>query len=209
MEDSDRFEVWIARLQDGDPEAARRVWNRFSTKLLSLVQNRLGTRRRPRHADEEDVVNSAMGSLCRRAEQGEFPLLRDELDLWKLLVTITHRKALNLLRDESRQKRGGNVVRGDSALHWGPDARGGFDLLPSPEPTPEFAAMMLEATETLLGMLDPEAQQIAGLRLDGYTNQEIAQRIGKSLPTVERRLKLIRGLWSDWGNSRDPMDGAL
>ncbi|QDT57007.1 RNA polymerase sigma factor [Caulifigura coniformis] len=197
IEETDPFENWIERLQDGDPAAAEAVWNRFSAKLLRMVQLRLRTRR-PRHADEEDVVNSAMKSLCRRAEEGQFQHVRDGIDLWKLLVTITQRKAINLLRDAGRKKRGSRSVRGDSALRWVEGDGGGFDTLPSPEPTPEFAAMMFESTESLLQLLDGEARLIAELKLQGHTNSEVAQRIGKSLPTVERRLKLIRTIWDGW-----------
>jgi len=196
-DETDPFDDWIARLHQGDPAAAEAVWIRFSAKLLKYVKSRLGMRK-PRHADEEDVVNSAMKSLCRRAEEGQFQQLRDGIDLWKLLVTITQRKALNLLRHSGRRKRGGHAVRGDSALQWTREEGGGFDTLPSPEPTPEFAAMMLESTASLLALLDEEARLIAEMKLQGYTNSEVARQIGKSLPTVERRLKVIRTLWDGW-----------
>jgi DNA-directed RNA polymerase specialized sigma24 family protein len=32
-------------------------------------------------------------------------------------------------------------------------------------------------------------------KLEGYTNEEIAAKIGRALPTVERRLRLIRQRW--------------
>jgi DNA-directed RNA polymerase specialized sigma24 family protein len=34
-------------------------------------------------------------------------------------------------------------------------------------------------------------------KLDGHTNAEIAAKIGRSLPTVERRLRLIRDIWRE------------
>ena len=43
--------------------------------------------------------------------------------------------------------------------------------------------------------LDEGLQQIALLKLAAYTNEEIAVRIERSLPTVERRLRLIRAAW--------------
>ena len=50
---------------------------------------------------------SAFDSFCRNAERGRFPQLADRDSLWRLLVVITARKAAHLVRDETRQKRGG------------------------------------------------------------------------------------------------------
>jgi hypothetical protein len=41
----------------------------------------------------------------------------DRDDLWRRLVTLTERKAYNLVRDERRQKRGGGNVVGEAGLH--------------------------------------------------------------------------------------------
>jgi DNA-directed RNA polymerase specialized sigma24 family protein len=72
----------------------------------------------------------------------------------------------------------------------------GIDEVTGPDPTPEFAAEMVEAVDRLFDKLaDDELRQIARHKLEGYTNEEIAGKIGRSLPTVERRLRLIRELW--------------
>lgn len=76
----------------------------------------MASRRRgdtPRHAaNEEDVALSAFASFCRAAEQGRFPSLSDRDDLWKLLVVLTARKAVDLKRHEGRAKRGGGAFQG-------------------------------------------------------------------------------------------------
>ena len=48
----------------------------------------------------------------------------------------------------------------------------------------------------LLELLDGDMRHIALLKLEGYTNEEIAAAMGCSLPTVERRLRLIRKAWN-------------
>ena len=55
--------------------------------------------------------------------------------------------------------------------------------------------MVAENCARLLDRLEPELRQIAQLRLDGYTNAEIAAQLGCALRTVERRLELIRRIW--------------
>ena len=63
-------------------------------------------------------------------------------------------------------------------------------------PTPEFAAMMAEECQRLLERLDdPELAALALAKLEGYTNKEIAKRLGCSVRTVERQLRLIRKKW--------------
>jgi DNA-directed RNA polymerase specialized sigma24 family protein len=69
--------------------------------------------------------------------------------------------------------------------------------VPGPEPTPEFAAELAEEVDRLFDQLaDDQLRQIARLKMEGYTNQEIADTIGRAITTVERRLRLIRKTWS-------------
>ena len=63
-------------------------------RLVHLARAHLKSSLR-RVADEEDVAICAFNSFCRGAEQGRFPKLDDSTDLWRVLVTITERKAIN------------------------------------------------------------------------------------------------------------------
>jgi DNA-directed RNA polymerase specialized sigma24 family protein len=186
----------LERLKGGDHEAARLLWQRYYPRLVGLARKRL--RAAPRAAaDEEDAALSAFDSFCRRAEQGCFPDLKDRGGLWALLVVLTARKAADLVRHHERDKRGGGNVQGDSALRpaGGDSGPGGFDSLAGDEPTPEEAAILAEEVEGLLGRLrEPALRQVAVWKLEGYTNADIARMQGCSLPTVERRLAIIRRL---------------
>jgi DNA-directed RNA polymerase specialized sigma24 family protein len=165
-----------------------------------LCQKRL--RGHPRRAaDEEDVALSAFDSFCQRAAQGGFPQLQDRDDLWRLLVVIAARKAINLVHHDRRQRRGGGRVVRANAEQTGPDETDGAALeqIIGREPTPEFAALVAEQYERLLASLaDESLRHVAQSKLEGYTNQEIAQQLGCSLRTVERKLWVIRKRWSAW-----------
>jgi DNA-directed RNA polymerase specialized sigma24 family protein len=64
------------------------------------------------------------------------------------------------------------------------------------EPTPSFAAGVAEECRRLLDRLGSgELQEVALLKMEGYTNAEVAAKLGRSLATVERKLKLIRRTW--------------
>lgn len=199
MSAGDSVSRWIDELKAGQEAAATRLWNHFYGRLIGLACRKLGAAPR-RAADEEDVVASAFETFFRRAKQGQFPRLHDRDDLWQLLVKITERKALNQLRDQARQKRGGGKLRGESAFidKNASTAGPGINRVAGPEPTPEFAAVVAEGFQRLLDLLgDDQLRELALLKLEGYTNQELVERTGRSLPTIERRLRLIRDKWKE------------
>jgi DNA-directed RNA polymerase specialized sigma24 family protein len=189
--------VWIGALKAGDHAAAQRLWERYFRQLVRLARARFGGARR-RARGEEDAALSAFDSFCRGAAQGRFPQLRDRDNLWPLLVVITARKVIDARNHEARAKRGGGKVRGESA--WqdavdGSDRDGGINLVIGDEPTPAFVAEVAEETRRLLDALgSEELRSVAVWKMEGYSNAEIAKKMGCVERTVERRLKLIRGL---------------
>jgi len=186
----------IEQLKAGDQEAAAFLWQRYIGRLARIARHKL--RAAPRRvADEEDVVLQAFDSLFRRAGAGQFPDLNDRHDLWQLLVKIAERKASNQRRDAARKKRGGGRVRGHSVFAPAGDATEGpaVSCFADDDLTPERAAEVAEAAEMLLGLLEEDLRQIAVWKMEGYTNAEIAEKLGRSVATVERRLKLIRAEW--------------
>ena len=179
---------WIDLLKVGDALAAQKLWERYFQRLVWLARQKLQGNR-PRAADEEDVALSAFDSFCRGAETGRFPQLLDRDGLWRLLVVLTNRKAAHLVRDEGRQKRGGKAAPAMA------DEQELQQIL-SREPTPEFAAEVAEQCRRLLARLgDPELESVALWRMEGYRNDEIADKLGCTPRTVERKLRIIRGLW--------------
>jgi DNA-directed RNA polymerase specialized sigma24 family protein len=188
---------WIGRVKGGDPAAAQELFQEYFQRLVRFAQRKLAAAPR-RAADEEDVVLSAINSFCLGAAQGKFPQLKDRDGLWRLLVTITARKALRQAQHARRQKRGGGKVRGESVF-LGTDAAAGdgIDQIVGREPTPAFAAELTEEFQRLLDRLGDETLcEVAVLKMQGHTNQEIAAELGCALRSVERKLRGIRRIWS-------------
>ena len=180
---------WLRRLEAGHDLAAQRLWDVFFERLVRVAQDRMRTNDR-RVADAEDVALSAFASFCRGVENQRFPELTDRQGLWRLLVSITIHKLLHLQRDQNRLKRGGNF----RALESIADAdRSAVDELISREPTPEFAAEVAEQYGLWMRALDSEElTRLATWKLEGFTNDEIAAKCGRTTRTVERKLNLIR-----------------
>jgi hypothetical protein len=106
---------WLAGLRgEVRDEPLGRLWGRYFDRPVHLARARL--RAAPRgQANEKDAAVSAFDSSCRRAAKGRFPRLGGRDDLWRLLVSITVRKAQAVAQHERRLKRSGRVD-GEAAL---------------------------------------------------------------------------------------------
>ena len=199
---------WINDLKAGDSDAASELWKRYFQRVIALARDKLRKLNHKQALDGEDVAQSAFISLCDGASHGRFDKLSDRDDLWRLLVVITSRKAADLNQRDHRLKRGGGRVIKESELIR-PGVADSFGDAPlnaiaDDEPTPAFAAMLAEEYANRLAMLPkPELRQIAVLRMQGYTNEEIAAQLGCAVRTVARRLDWIRGYFRDGNDSSE------
>jgi DNA-directed RNA polymerase specialized sigma24 family protein len=179
MSSADLITQWIQQIKDGDQAAVQKLLEHYFQKLVRLARKKLHML--PQLADYgEDVALSAFKSLVLGAQRQQFARLQDREDLWRLLVVLTFRKAIDLLRKESRHQQ--------AALNVA-------DFI-SQEPTPEMALQMADECRRLLDKLgNPELRSIALWKMEGYSNDEIAGKLNCVPRTVERRLRLIRQIW--------------
>ena len=196
MSESDTY--WLELLKHGQDRAAAELWERYFNRLLLLARKKLSTGPR-RIADEEDVAISAFHSFCRGAGKKQFDRLEDRGDLWQVLAMITARKAIRQTQRERAKKRGGDQVHGESIFlqFENTDAPAGIAQLASEGPDPQFQSIVDEEFSRLLDQLESQdLREIALWKLEGFTNDEIAEKIGRNVRTVERKLNLIRMQWS-------------
>jgi DNA-directed RNA polymerase specialized sigma24 family protein len=194
---------WIGDLKAGGDSAAQHLWERYFHRLVHLARARLrAAHRAGAIADEEDAALSAFDSFCRGAARGRFPDLADRDGLWRLLVVITLRKVMGQVGRQGAQKRGGGRLLGESALLGSdPVEGGGLDRIAGDEPSPELAALVIDEYRRLRNSLRTEALcQVLDLRLEGYTREEIAQRLGCAERAVKRKLEVIREAWLQGGS---------
>ena len=198
MVGDEQVTCWLRQLEAGDEDAARLLWQRYYRELVELARARFGTTPR-RVADEEDVALSVLRCLYEGAARGQFVELVNRGELWQLLAAITGRKVIDQQRRLTQQKRGGGRVRGDSVVHGNDDDRSsvGFDQFGGEAATPEVLAIAAEEFQRLMLLLDDDRlRQIAQCKLEGYTNEEIGQRLGLACRSIERKLQRIRQIWA-------------
>jgi DNA-directed RNA polymerase specialized sigma24 family protein len=178
----------LRKLQDGDEQAVGPLWERYFQQLAVAARRKLGDAAFAA-GDQEDVALSAFYSFCQRVERGQLADVQGREELWRVLVVIAKRKAISWLRHEAAKKRGGGKPRGESLLA----------NVVSTEPTPDFAAELLDEVRHLLNLLrheDATLCLIAQRKLEGYDNAEIAAELSLAPRSVQRKLQLIRILWS-------------
>jgi RNA polymerase sigma factor (sigma-70 family) len=171
----------IRAAQDGRNSAAGPLLEAYFDRLVRLARDRLQSLP-GMAAYEEDVALRSFHSLYQRLRDPARPLLLEGRDdLWRLLATRTISRAIDLIR---RHRPG--EVPGDHDL----------GQLLAHEPTPEEVAEVADECRRLLDLLDePELRRIALLKVEGYTNEEIAARLDCVPRTVERKIARIRLLW--------------
>lgn len=182
-EDRNLLERWRA----GDEEAARLLFDRYVERLVALARKRISNRLAAR-VDADDIVQSVFRTFFGRVKAGQFQFEHEE-DLPKLLVRITvhktlrqaefHRAAKRDIAAETAQEDSANPVLGEVFAR---------------EPTPEEAVVFLDNLEHFLAQLKPQDRQVLELRMQGFSSEEIAARLGTYDRKVRRVLERIRGL---------------
>jgi DNA-directed RNA polymerase specialized sigma24 family protein len=186
----------VQHLRSSDPrerdQAARVLWERFAPQLHGLVRRHLNSRIR-RREDEHDVLQNAYASFCLGQRDGNAtPANREEL--WKLLVRITMCTVVNTAhrhlaarRDVRREQAEGPQTVADTDFpNW---LR---DYADRGEPSHEEATIVLDELTRILSQLPPELRTLVLWKMDGFTNADIAAKIGRTVRSVELKMQVIR-----------------
>jgi RNA polymerase sigma factor (sigma-70 family) len=176
----------------GDQNAARQIVDRYFGRLLALANRRISQRLASR-VDPEDIVQSVFRTFFVRLKEGQF-VFQDEDDLCKLLMRITLHKTLRQVAFHKAAKRDPNLETGQ-----GDDHREQLLALLDTEPSAEATVAFLDQLEHFLGQLEPQTRRILEMRLQGYTNDEIAKELNVYDRKIRRAVERVRDLARDEG----------
>jgi RNA polymerase sigma factor (sigma-70 family) len=175
-------------------EAAQLIWERFHERLLGLIRKRLDARF-CRRVDAEDVLQSLLLSFFF-APPGAQGTPRNRVELWRRLVRFAVCQVARTVEYHQAQRR--DVRRERSLAELAADSSSSgpaqFELEDFRRLRPEAEAIAREEFLRLLAVLPEDLQHVFTLRLEGYTNREIAAQLHRVERTVELKLKVIRGL---------------
>lgn len=186
---------YLTGLVAGDSVAIQKIWDRYFEQLVRLAQAKLHNCPK-RVLDEDDVVQVAFENFFRQVQQGQFAKLSNRNDLWQILAMLVDRRATDQFRRTMTEKQGAGKVRGDS-INLQSDRQAIIETARAVEPTGSDAIQFAESVEQRLAALPSDRhREIALLKLSGYNNRDIADKLETALRTVERQLKAIRDAWT-------------
>jgi RNA polymerase sigma factor (sigma-70 family) len=184
----------LGQMRAGSPtereQATTAIVQRYFARLAEVVGRQLSRRVR-RRVDPEDLVQTTFRSVCLRLATGQFQL-DDREDFWRLLVSVALNKTRKEVATQMAQKRDPRRERHSNT----PDDEALLQLLDRRTPTPEDATITAEEMGRLLDMLPVDIRPIAIWKFEGFTSEEIAEKLGYTLRTVERKVRLIRERWN-------------
>jgi len=191
---NEEFEALLDAMQQGDDRAFDTFFQAYYEKLVRYAKKRVGNFPL-RTFDEEDLALSAMHSLFNGIGENRYEV-ESGVDLWKILVTITNCKWINLREKMDAQKRGGGNVRGDSIWIQKGENNLFHEQQDMKQELPDICVELLETTDRLFQQLkDDDTRKIARLLLEGYRIDDIAVELDCVRRTVERKIAQIRKVW--------------
>ncbi len=185
---------WLRQAQSGDDEAIRKIWDRYFRRVLAVARQKLAGIRGV--CDEEDVAVSTFDDVPRALRDAPLSPPHDRFEFWALLRLHARRRVTDQLKHERAAQRGGG--RGDQQSKPNPH-RIDLDLEQVEDHLqgPHLIAAMSEECQFLIDSLpDEELVAVVLWKLEGLTNEEIADQLGYTCRTVERMSRQIRDRWS-------------
>jgi DNA-directed RNA polymerase specialized sigma24 family protein len=198
MSDSQPGSVTNALVELNSPsqneQAIRLLWDRYFHRLCGFIEDQLFARHK-RVTSADEVASDAFRALLDGVKASRFHSVRNRDELWQMLTLIGSRRSTNVRIKHNRQKNGEGRVVGESAL--GSQGFGNLADFIERDLSPVDYVELQETIEELLNQLPTQqVRQVALLRMSGYSNAEIAEKIGRVERTVELKLNLIRSIWS-------------
>jgi RNA polymerase sigma factor (sigma-70 family) len=175
----------IAQAKDGDSAALGKLHQRYWPQLVARARQRL--RGAPlRNADEEDVAQTAFIAFYESVQRQRLPKLENRHQLLALLSHIVACRAVNEIRQAVTARRGGGQVQTRSSVEL---------LAENQDASPEQEAIVNDCYEFYMRQLPDQLREFAVRHLGGLNSQEIADELGCTRRTVERKMSLLRKHW--------------
>jgi RNA polymerase sigma-70 factor (ECF subfamily) len=183
MFDATTFAELLQRVRTGDQVAAAELVQQYEPLIRREVRLRLEDQRLRRTLDSMDICQSVLASFFVRTAVGEYDL-QEPQQLIRLLVTMTRHKVASAARRQYRQKRDSRRLQTDDSQVLAGVAK--------EELTPSGIVVGEELLQRARGLLRGEEGQIAELRGQGQTWDEIAQQLGGTAQS--RRVQFARAV---------------
>ena len=180
MPPPDDFAALFARAKGGCPEAVAALFTRYAPHVRAVVRRRLSNRLRPRFDSVDCTQDVWLSFLKASVERFDFPNER-------AFLGYLSKMAANKVWEEHRRRgaKKNDLTREQPIV--------GETEPPARQPTPSQVAAAGERWDGLVGGLPPTNRQVLEMLREGYTHDEIGDRLGFHKKTVQRLLQRLKG----------------
>jgi DNA-directed RNA polymerase specialized sigma24 family protein len=180
-------------MRDGDPHAIQKLVERYFRKLSEYAHKKLSARMRLSE-DGEDIAILVMHAIARNTQ---FPNLQHREDLWLHMIFLTQQQVIERHREEKVIGQSGITIQNMTDL-LEQYSCSLDDFLDDDSGRDRLLEIMDCWNELLKSLEDDRARDIARLKLQGFTNREIASILALVPKTVDRKVQHIMQRWQDY-----------
>jgi RNA polymerase sigma-70 factor, ECF subfamily len=188
MADEASLHELLDRWRQGDQAAATAIYSRYEQRLIELAERKIG-RQLQRRVGPESIALTVLDTVLKRLATGAYYVDPDQ-SLWNLLQVVAGNKISGLAKYHHAGQR--DVDK--EVLPQQTDSSDGREppgISVIREPPPEEAAILADELEKIRTRLKPDDFEIVQLQFQGYSNPEIAERLGCARQTVRYKVKRI------------------
>jgi RNA polymerase sigma-70 factor (ECF subfamily) len=178
VSDRSEFAEFLRRVRAGDEQAAEELVRRYEPAIRREVRLRLTDPRLYRLFDSMDVCQSVLAAFFLKAAAGQYQLEQPE-DLMRLLVGMTRKQLLFKARHQRAQRRDHRKLAADAVDKHEVAGSG---------PSPSRLVAGRELLQELRKRLTEDERQVAELRGQGRTWEEIAAELGGTADARRKQL---------------------
>lgn len=178
------FRSLLAQVQQGSDEAARELYDTYVKYVLKCVRHKLWHKMRSQY-DSQDFVQQVWASFFDARHH--LPDFQTPEELTNYLLAMTRNKVAAAGRRRQAQKRDMDLetrIEEECEL-VGPHP-------PSRDPTPSAVAVAAEQQERLIDQQPRKVREIAELRIEGLTYDEIAEELEIDESTARKAMRQLR-----------------
>ncbi|MGO8753221.1 MAG: RNA polymerase sigma factor [Thermoguttaceae bacterium] len=158
---------------------AEKLDREYRQKLHALADRGMDNRLR-RREDPDDIVQSVLGTVFRRAAHGQLHFKHTN-ELWRLLATVTRHKIIKHAEHQKAKKRTPKAEEYQDA-----------DALFDREPMADQIAVTKDLIDKMLKGLDQSYSKIALLLREGHSERAIAEQLGCTRSAVTTKIGRLR-----------------
>ena len=196
---NDSFARRFGQFLNGEKTATNHLLSQYFEKITQIAKRILARRHiDTRVIDEEDIAVSVLQRLCelRDREYQRLSRIKSRDQLLSFMILLITGKISDARRKMLRKRRGGGKVGGESWFAPTDDGTRAIESVAMAESSVCDSVANAEDRSRLIELLPNKIlHQTARLYLEGYNNNEIAERLAVQRQTISLRLEKIHAVW--------------